>query len=208
MEYLLGSLSQHKQEPVIEAQTIKLHDGDSMFNMLGSSKITYDSFMNQYDTLDTELPLKVNIKTHGGSVSTFLSIAKVLSEYPSKTTIKIDRYAYSGGTVLCLVCDEIEMNKNCIMGAINPYILLPVTSKQIDKAQEKLGASGFAGLVFEYLKDMEACYITNYKNILSKKYTEQEIQEIIDFFVYKYDHGMPIYYEDLPQIIKNKIKLV
>ena len=204
MDILSAFINPRSQEIPNEPQVIKLYDGDSFF----TSKITYDSFMNQYDKIDTKLPLRVEIKTHGGSVSTFLSIAKILSEYPSKIIIKIDRYAYSGGTILCLVCDEIEMNKNCIMGAINPYILLPVTSKQITKAQEKTAGSGFVALIFEYLKDMENCYLTNLKNILSKKYPEQEIGEIIDFFVYKHEHNMPIHYEDLPQIIKNKIKLV
>jgi hypothetical protein len=167
-----------------DPQFIKLIDNDSYFN----TSITFDKFLNDFEKVDKNLPLRIELKTCGSKVNTFLSIANILSKYPSKLTIKVHRYAYSGGTLLCLIADEIEITENTQFSGINPYIVLPVNSKQI--------------------KDMESSFIDQLKIFLNiKKYTPNQIDDIINFFFYKYDHNIPFSHESLPQIIKNKIVL-
>ena len=206
MENLLSLINTNtRQNTSDNPQVIKLIDTDSY---LSSGGIKYDSFMNSLEKADPSLPLRIELKTSGGKVGTFLSIANVLSKYPSTVTIKVDRYAYSGGTLLCLACDKIEMDEFSELGAINPYILLPVNAKQVKKIQDKYNPTGLTALLFEYFNDFESDYVSKLKSMLKlKKYSDSEIEEISNFFLYKYDHNMPIYYSDLPEIIQKKIVL-
>lgn len=210
MQSLLGLLgSQNPIPEKKEAQTITLKEsGGSSIPFLGSGgSCNYNSFMDQFEKIDPNLPLKVEIKTLGGAMTTFLPIAQVLSKYPSKVTIEIDRYACSGGALVCLVCDEIIMHEHDFIGAINPYIWIPITGKQIEAASETLKSSPFASLVCNYLKNMESNYVDQVKQMLTirKNYTESEIDEILDFIMYKYEHSIPIYYDNIINVLKKKI---
>lgn len=206
MDYIRQLIS-GGSEPVRKSkhdrQEISLIDTDSWFG----STIQYDKFMDVYDTMNEELPLTVRIKTNGGKLTTFMPIARVLNNHVGKTTAIVDRYAYSGGTILCLMCDEIIMTKNSILGGINPYIYLPINSNHIKKGSDAFNLA-ITKVLFEYLTDMESCFLDQFKIFLSKKYKPEEITEIIDFFVYKYDHNLAIYYDMLPEIIKRKVILV
>ena len=189
----------------LDPQLIILDDAKS--SLLFGKSITYDTFMDDYEKAHTDLPLTIRIKTYGGKLDTFLPIAKVLSNYPSKTILEVDRYSYSGGTILCLACDEIKLDSNSMLGSINPYMFIPVTSRQIIKAQETIGNS-WLNLIFEYAIDMETCFLDQIRQMLLKQnYTETDIEELIEFFVYKFDHNVGIYYDDLPDIIKKKVVL-
>ncbi len=210
MQNLLNLLS--PQNPITEkkeAQTITLKEsGGSSIPFLGSGgSCNYNNFMDQFEKINPNLPLKVEIKSLGGAITTFLPIAQVLSKYPSKVTIEIDRYACSGGALVCLVCDEIIMHEHDFIGAINPYIWIPITSKQIEAASETLKTSPFLSLVCNYLQNMEGNYVDQVKQMLTsrKNYTESEIDEILDFIMYKYEHSIPIYYKDIIDVLKKKI---
>lgn len=204
---------------VNKTQVINLIEESSSISLLSFGKsISFDSFMDSFEKINPDLPLQINLKTYGGKVSTFLPIAQVLSLYPSKVTVKIDRYAYSGGTLLCLVADEIQMTEFTQLGAINPYILLPITTRQIKTVQEKYNnsngtststsTSALTDLLFEYANDMEKSYLYQMTIMLArKKYTKEQVDEILNFFLYKFDHNIPIYYNDLLDIIKNKVTI-
>lgn len=181
-------------------QHISLVEANGWFN----EGISFDRFMTSYESININKPLKITIKTYGGKVTTFLSIARVLSKHKGKLTAVIDRYAYSGGTVLALMCDEIIMTEYSNLGGINPYYLIPINSNHIKRASSGINNS-WMKVLFEYAIDVEKNVLFQLKSFLSTKYTQNEIHEIIQFFVYDVDHNIPLYHELLPDIIKKKI---
>jgi hypothetical protein len=105
--------------------------------------------------------------------------------------------------------DEIVMDKNSMLGAINPYIFIPITSRQIDKARLSLTESfSWITSFLEYFDDTEKSYIDSLKLLLKKKYTFDEINELVEFFMYRYEHSMPIYYDMLPKCFQKKVTLI
>jgi hypothetical protein len=170
--------------------------------------ITYDRFMDMYDCLDPDKPLKITIKTYGSNVSTFLSIGRVLSRHKGKTIAIIDRYAYSGGAILALACDEIIMTENSILGGINPYYFIPINKMYIKDISSTLGTTNeWMNIGCKYFLDMENRVVTQLTPILAVKYSKYDICRILDFFVNNADINTPIYYDILPTCVRNKVTI-
>jgi hypothetical protein len=186
---------------------------DDTFSWINGKHISYDSFLNSMVEVDkiksnkNYVPkLKINIKTNGNDISTFLAIANVISQHEAETIAIVDRHAFSGGTLLCLLCDKIEMKEYALLGRISAYNHMPFNSTHILKAEEALNMS-WTKVVFEYLLDKEKSIVDQFKKILLRKYTENETNEIIQFFMFTGSHNMPIYYDQLPEIIKRKVTI-
>lgn len=197
---------------VDKIQHITLIEKNGWFN----TGITYDRFMDVYGDVDTEKPLKVIIKTYGKNLSTFLLIARVLSRHKGKTTAVIDRYAYSGGTILALVCDEIVMTEYSILGGINPHYIIPINARHIIKkalryvdfdSHSNNQNSIWMQVLCEYYLDTEKSVTQQLESLLQKKYTYDQTLDIIKFFVTEVDHNRPLYYDMLPKFVCKKVTL-
>ena len=55
-------------------------------------------------------------------------IANVIANHKGKTVTLIPRYAFSGGTVIALVCDEIHLLPNASLGSIDLQMYFPIKS--------------------------------------------------------------------------------
>jgi hypothetical protein len=203
MEYIRSYFSKNEDIGASNPQEISLVENSDWL----SEGITYNRFLDAYEKMDESLPLKITIQTYGGNVTNFLPIARVLANHQGETTAVVRRYAYSGGTILCLMCDKIVMSKYSILGAINPYMYIPINTNHIKKATEAINQS-WMKVLFEYFADMEQSVLDQLKLLLLKKYSESDIETIIQFFVYKYNHNVPIYYDMVPEVIRNKIVLI
>ncbi len=217
MDYLSRLLKYQTQSieekvPVNEYSSIYLEE--DTYSWMSGKNITYDTFLNDITQLDKvcELTkqtskLKVHIKTKGNDISNYLAIANVISQYKEETVAVIDRFALSGGTLLCLLCDRIEMKEHALLGRISAYNYMPFNSTHIIKAQEAVDMS-WTKVIFEYLIDMEKCVVDQFKKMLLRKYTAEEVDEIIQFFIYGGSHNVPIYYDQLPEVIKKKVTII
>ncbi len=203
MEFITSFLYPKERQPQLDLQTIDLIEDTSFF---GKHKISYNMFLDAYERVNPELPLTVLLKTHGGYVSDFLPIARILANHKD-TTIRVDRYAFSGGTILCLVCDKIEISKYTLFGGINPYMVIPINTEHIERGKEAINAS-WIKVIFEYFADMEKTVLDQIKEMMSKKYTKEEVDELINFFTYKFNHNVPISYDELPELLKKKILII
>ena len=198
--YLNGTSDIGPKESYDNVQKISLKEDGGWFR----SGITYDKFMDAYETMDVNKPLELTIRTNGGEVTKFLSIGWIIVNHKGKTTAIIDRYAYSGGTLLALLCDEIVMSEHSALGGINPYILLPINSGHIKRVSDVIGKT-WMNVIFEYLKDMEDSVLKRFTLMLAKKYREDEVNTIIDYFVFEVDHNLPLYQSMLPMSVQKKI---
>lgn len=69
-----------------------------------------------------EQPIDLILHTPGGLVLAAEQIAKALAERKGKVTVFIPHYAMSGGTLIALAADAIVMDRNAVLGPVDPQI--------------------------------------------------------------------------------------
>ena len=67
-------------------------------------------------------PIYLILHTPGGLVLAAEQIAKALVEHKGKVTVFVPHYAMSGGTLIALAADEIAMDRNAVLGPVDPQI--------------------------------------------------------------------------------------
>src|SRR2546428_7081082 len=67
-------------------------------------------------------PIDMILHTPGGLVLAAEQIARALVEHKGKITVFVPHYAMSGGTLIALAADEIVMDRNAVLGFVDPQI--------------------------------------------------------------------------------------
>ena len=67
-------------------------------------------------------PIDLILHTPGGLVLAAEQIAKALVEHKGRVTVFVPHYAMSGGTLIALSADEIVMDRNAVLGPVDPQI--------------------------------------------------------------------------------------
>jgi ClpP class serine protease len=67
-------------------------------------------------------PIDLILHTPGGLILAAEQIARALVERKGKVTVFIPHYAMSGGTLIALAADEIVMDRNAVLGPVDPQI--------------------------------------------------------------------------------------
>ncbi len=103
----------HRQESVSVlgvpvASSINIEDSEAILRAI---RLTPD-----------DQPIDLILHTPGGLVLAAEQIAKALVEHKGKVTVYIPHYAMSGGTLIALAADEIVMDRNAVLGPVDPQI--------------------------------------------------------------------------------------
>jgi len=69
-----------------------------------------------------DYPLELILHTPGGQLHACIQIARALRKHPKNTRVIIPHYSMSGGTVIALAANEIVMDKDAVIGPIDPQI--------------------------------------------------------------------------------------
>ncbi|HET8687523.1 MAG TPA: hypothetical protein VFM18_12785 [Methanosarcina sp.] len=69
-----------------------------------------------------DYPLELILHTPGGQLHASIQIARALRRHPKNTKVIIPHYSMSGGTVIALAANEIVMDKDAVIGPIDPQI--------------------------------------------------------------------------------------
>jgi ClpP class serine protease len=69
-----------------------------------------------------EMPIDLVLHTPGGLVLASDQIAYALKRHPGKVTVLVPHYAMSGGTLVALAADEILMDRDAVLGPIDPQL--------------------------------------------------------------------------------------
>jgi ClpP class serine protease len=69
-----------------------------------------------------DMPLDLILHTPGGLVLAAEQIAQALVRHKAKVTVFVPHYAMSGGTLLALAADEIVMDRNAVLGPVDPQV--------------------------------------------------------------------------------------
>jgi ClpP class serine protease len=73
-----------------------------------------------------DYPLELILHTPGGQLHASIQIARALKNHPQKTRVLIPHYSMSGGTIIALAADEIVMDKDAVIGPIDPQVGDPI----------------------------------------------------------------------------------
>lgn len=92
-----------------------------------------------------DMPIDLILHTPGGLVLASEQIATALKEHKAKTTVIIPHYAMSGGSLIALSADEIIMDKNAVMGPVDPQvgqypaasIISAINTKYVDELDDE-----------------------------------------------------------------------
>jgi len=69
-----------------------------------------------------DMPIDIILHTPGGLVFPATHIAIALKNHRGRITAFVPHYAMSGGTLICLAADEIVMDKNALLGPVDPQL--------------------------------------------------------------------------------------
>jgi ClpP class serine protease len=120
---LLARFQQTRHSRVIAM--IHRQDIVSLFGVpLGTSMSIEDSeaVLRAIRLTPDEQPIDLILHTPGGLLLAAEQIAAALKDHKGKVTVFVPHYAMSGGTLLALVADEIVMDRNAVLGPVDPQI--------------------------------------------------------------------------------------
>jgi len=69
-----------------------------------------------------EMPIDLILHTPGGLVLASDQIAYALKRHSGKVTVMVPHYAMSGGTLVALAADEILMDRDAVLGPVDPQL--------------------------------------------------------------------------------------
>src|SRR6195256_6133461 len=104
---------------------IPRQEGGSLFGVPVSSSISIEdseAVLRAIRLTPPEQPIDVILHTPGGLVLAAEQIAKALVQRKAKVTAFVPHYAMSGGSLIALAAEEIVMDRNAVLGPVDPQI--------------------------------------------------------------------------------------
>jgi hypothetical protein len=83
---------------------------------------TANEFLSVLRELDKDKPLDIILHTLGGDVTFGIQLARALKSHRGRKTAYVPFHAFSMGTMIALVCDDIVMGEHAVLGPIDPQV--------------------------------------------------------------------------------------
>ena len=149
------------------------------------------------------MPIDLILHTPGGLVLASEQIAMALKEHKAKTTVIVPHYAMSGGTLIALAADEIIMDKNAVLGPVDPQIgnypaasiLKVVETKYIDQLDDET-------LILADISKKAIAQVKEFVyNLLKDKMPEERAEEVAEILsTGKWTHDYPLTVDKLKEL--------
>ncbi|HEC32100.1 MAG TPA: hypothetical protein ENI41_06395 [Deltaproteobacteria bacterium] len=188
----------HRQETVgllgiPMKQYIKVEDAESILRAIRSTP--------------PDKPIDMIIHTPGGILFSAYQIARALKEHKGRVTVFIPHYAMSGGTLIALGADKIVMDKDAIIGPVDPQLVeakitlpavslinLPQLKNWNDIDDSTIVMIDQAKKSLQQVKEMVT-------SLLADHTTPEQLQKILDRLVGGHvTHDYPIFPEDAKKL--------
>lgn len=174
----------------------------------------YNDFINSYKRYEKS-PLTIEITTSGRGYNIIyaLMIANVIALHSGKTIAYIPRYCLGMGTLIALMCSEIQMASYAFLGVMEPTILgvdlkcLKTTFATINNKnfEEPSFLQLFTNSVSSYLTELDIDCNKKIHSLLKRKYSKQDLEELELFFrKSKTTTQYPLSYDELPEFLAIK----
>lgn len=106
--------------------------GDGFFDGISAKNV-----QGQLSNIDAD-EIEVHINSYGGDVFESIAIHNLLKQKDAKITVVIDGIAASGGSVIAMAGDNIQMPKNTEMMIHNPWTIAFGNAKEMRKIADDL----------------------------------------------------------------------
>lgn len=184
----------------------------------GINEQTYIDFVKCYKKFGKEDEISVDIESSGGDVMYSLMIADILSRHEGNTIAKVRTQALSGGSIIALGCKTLMMTSYASLSPLDQQLfgVLPIKHLKpavadVDKLFNKEGFTEptylqiFTKCMTSYLSEVGTSFDLRLRKILERKYSKEEVAEILLTFTRKYDRRFPIMIDELPTCIDVQI---
>src|SRR3954451_23399312 len=103
----------HRQEQIglLGVPLVRFIDVDDSEAVLRAIRLT-----------DDQTPIDLILHTPGGLVLAAEQIAHAVRSHPAKVTVLVPHYAMSGGTMIALAADQIQMDAHAVLGRVDPQL--------------------------------------------------------------------------------------
>ncbi len=154
-----------------------------------------------------EKPIALILHTPGGLVLAAGQIARALKRHPGKKIVIVPHYAMSGGTLIALAADEILMDKNAVLGPLDPQLslgpgvtvpapsILKVAELKGDKADDRTLI--YADIAKKAIEEMQELII----ELLEDKVGREKAEELARLLTEgRWTHDYPITFEKAKEL--------
>jgi len=157
-------------------------------------------------TLPPEKPIDLILHTPGGDSLPAYQIARALKEHRGKVTVFIPYYAMSSGTLIALAADQIVMDKNAVLGPVDPQLaagrnVVPAASViKIPQHKDWNSISDQTVVLFDQaqksiqqVKNMVGCLLRGRKKSFVQKVTDRLVAGATT-------HDFPLFFRDAKEL--------
>jgi len=153
-------------------------------------------------------PITLIVHTPGGLVLAATQIALALKGHPAKKTVIVPHYAMSGGTLIALAADEIQMDPYAVLGPIDPQLSDPkagsIPAVSVVKAVQTKGTENVrdetlikADVAEKAIRQLEELVVELTGDRLGKEKAEQLARDLVQG---KWTHDYPLTPRKLQEI--------
>jgi len=185
----------HRQESVNflgipVRQYIKIEDAEAILRAIRS--------------VPPDKPIDLILHTPGGLLLPAYQIARTLKDHKGKVTVFIPHYAMSGGTLIALAADEIVMDKNAVLGPVDPQLMVNKTSMPavsvIKIPDYKKWSEIEDSTIIMYDQALKS--LKQVKTMVSYLLKDQKNLNLIinNLVLGKVTHDYPLFYEDVRKL--------
>ena len=147
-------------------------------------------------------PLALILHTPGGLVLAAGQIARALKRHPGRKIVIVPHYAMSGGTLIALAADEIRMDRNAVLGPLDPQLSIEpgvvVPAPSILRAVEVKGKNAsdkmlvYADIASKAIEEMQELIV----ELVADRLGEERARELARTLTEgRWTHDYPITFE-------------
>ena len=139
-------------------------------------------------------PIDLILHTPGGLVLAAEQIAKALAEHKGKVTVFIPHYAMSGGTLIAMAAAEIVMDRNAVLGPVDPQIGGVAAASIVRVAEIKKAQASDETLMMADMAAKARVQVASFvADLLSKRLPRKKAEELaIIMSEGRWTHDFPI----------------
>jgi len=153
-----------------------------------------------------ERPIALILHTPGGLVLAAMQIAMALKRHPGKKIVIIPHYAMSGGTLIALAADEILMDRNAVLGPLDPQLsfkgqmvpapsILKTFKIKGDKASDEILI--LADVAQKALREVQEFIVDLLKDKMGREKAEEIAKTLTEGY---WTHDYPITFEKAKEL--------
>ena len=176
---------------------IHRQESQSIFGVQVSSYINVEdseAVLRAIRLTPDEQPIDLILHTPGGLVLAAEQIAKALADHKGKVTVFIPHYAMSGGTLIAMSAAEIVMDRNAVLGPVDPQIGDMPAASILRAVQIKKEHASDETLMLADMASKSRIQVANFvADILSKRLPRKKAEEIaVVLSEGRWTHDFPI----------------